>query len=215
MILCLETSGRFSSVALSNGSHYSAETENFQAEHILSLIDTLLKEAGITGEALDALAVSVGPGRFTGLRVGIAVAQGLAFAWHKKVLAIDSLAILAQGVYRRYGAEKVRVAMDARREEVYRESFLWDGKIMVSQQDLSIMSIKEREIDSEEWVGAGSGFLEYPGLAKGFKTCYISAPDRTPYAEDMISLAIKAYQDRKAIEPARILPNYLREEVVS
>lgn len=215
VILCIETSATVSSVALSNGSQRVASGENFQAEHILSLIESLLQEAGVAGADLDALAVSVGPGRFTGLRIGVAVAQGLAFAWHKKVIAIDSLAVLAQGVHRRYGEQKVIVTMDARRDEVYRQSFIWEGDIMFSQQDLSIISAKEGLPGFLQWAGAGSGFAQYPLLAKGVNKCYISAPDRLPYAEDMISLATKAYKDKKEINPEQILPNYLREEVVT
>lgn len=215
MILCIETSATLSSVALSNGSQRLAATENFQAEHILTLIDDLLQEAGVTAKDIDVLAVSVGPGRFTGLRIGVAVAQGLAFAWHKKVIAIDSLAILAQGVYKRHGEEKVIVAMDARKEEVYRHSFIWDGEIMVSQRDLSIISAKKAWSHSTEWAAAGDGFIQYPLLAKGLKTCYISPSDRLPYAEDMISLARRAYKDKKELKPEQILPNYLREEIVT
>ncbi len=215
MILCIETSATLSSVALSDGSQRLAATENFQAEHILTLIDDLLQEAGVTAKGIDVLAVSVGPGRFTGLRIGVAVAQGLAFAWQKKVIAIDSLAILAQGVYKRYGEEKVIVAMDARKEEVYRHSFIWDGEIMVSQQDLSLISAKTAGSHSTEWAGVGDGFIQYPLLAKGLKTCYISPSDRLPYAEDMISLAHRAYKDKKELKPEQILPNYLREEIVT
>ncbi|MBY0377191.1 MAG: hypothetical protein K2Q33_01340, partial [Gammaproteobacteria bacterium] len=111
--------------------------------------------------------------------------------------------------------QKVVVMMDARREEVYRHSFIWDGEIMVSQQDLSLMSAKEIEPSLLEWAGAGDGFIQYPLLAKGLKTCYISPSDRLPYAEDMISLATRAYKDKKELNPEQILPNYLREEIVT
>ncbi len=218
MILCLETSSAVSSVALSDGHRHwlrQAATENFQAEHILTLIDELLQEAGAKGADLDALAVSIGPGRFTGLRIGVAVAQGLAFAWHKKVIAIDSLAVLAQGVYRRYGDEKIAVLMDARKEEVYHQSFVCDGKIMVSQGDLLLHSIAAVTPYSSEWVGAGNGFTQYPLLAKKVNKWYISAADQLPVAEDMIALAAKAYEEKKEIDPEHILPNYLRVEVVT
>jgi tRNA threonylcarbamoyladenosine biosynthesis protein TsaB len=217
MILCLETSAKLSSVALSDGDrhwHRQAATENFQAEHILSLVDAVLQEAGVAGADLDALAVSIGPGRFTGLRIGVAVAQGLAYAWNKKVIAVDSLAILAQGVYRRYGDKKVIIMMDARKEEVYRHSFVYDGEVMVSQGDLSLQSAAAAVPYSLEWVGAGDGFMYYSLLAKGVNKCYISAADQLPLAEDMAVIATKAYKDKKEMDPEYILPNYLREVVV-
>lgn len=218
MILCIETSAAVLSVALSDGHRHwlrQAATENFQAEHILTLIDELLQEAGIKGADLEVLAVSIGPGRFTGLRIGVAVAQGLAFAWHKKVIAIDSLAVLAQGVYRRYSDEKVVVLMDARKEEVYHQSFVCDDEVMVSQGDLSLHSVAAVVSYSPEWVGAGSGFMQYPLLAKKVNKWYISAADQLPVAEDMIALAAKSYKEKKEMDPEHILPNYLRVEIVT
>ncbi len=218
MILCLETSAKLSSVALSDGTRHwyrQTATENFQAEHILSLIDAVLQEAGVAGADLDALAVSIGPGRFTGLRIGVAVAQGLAFAWNKKVIGIDSLAILAQGVYRRYGDKKVIILMDARKEEVYRHSFVWNGEVMISEGDLSLISAAAAVPDSLEWVGAGDGFMHYPLLAKGVNKCYISAADQLPVAEDMVAIAAKGYKDKKEMDPDHISPNYLRNEIVT
>jgi tRNA threonylcarbamoyladenosine biosynthesis protein TsaB len=218
MILCLETSTKLSSVALSNGDrhwHRQAAAENFQAEHILTLVDEVLQEAGVAGADLDVLAVSIGPGRFTGLRIGVAVAQGLAFAWNKKIIAIDSLAILAHGIHRRYGDKKVIILMDARKEEVYRHSFVWNGEVMASEGDLSLLKAAVAIPDSLEWTGAGDGFIGYPLLAKGVNKCYISAADQLPVAEDMVAIAAKAYKDKKEMDPDCILPNYLRDEIVT
>lgn len=218
MILCLETSSKLSSVALSDGDRCwqrCAATENFQAEHILTLIDAVLEEAAVAAAGLSALAVSIGPGRFTGLRIGVAVAQGLAFAWNKKIIAVDSLAILAQGVYRRYGDKKVIILMDARKEEVYRQSFVWNGEVMVSEGDLALLSTTMAVSDPLEWVGAGDGFIRYPLLAKELNKCYISAADQLPLAEDMVAIAVKAYKDKQERDPEYILPNYLRDEIVT
>ncbi len=218
MILCLETSGALSSVALGDGNRHwqrQAATENFQAEHILTLIDELLQEVGVEGGDLDALAVSIGPGRFTGLRIGAAVAQGLAFAWNKKIIELDSLAVLAQGLHRRYTEKKVIVMVDARRGEVYRHSFIWDGEIMLSQGDLSLVSATLPTTGEADWVGVGNGFTQYPLLAKEVNKCYTSAADQLPIAEDMMPLAAKGQKDKKEINPEHILLNYLREEVVT
>lgn len=218
MILCLETSATLSSVALSEGDRHwcrQASTENFQAEHILSLIDSVLQEAGVAGPHLEALAVSVGPGRFTGLRIGVAVAQGLAFAWKKKIIPLDSLAILAQGVYRRYADKKVVILTDAGKEMVYRQCFVCNEGIMESLGDLSLQNVGTALPSTEEWVGAGNGFARYPLLAKTAKKWYISAADQLPVAEDMSPLAAKAYRDKKELNPDQILPNYVREEIVN
>jgi tRNA threonylcarbamoyladenosine biosynthesis protein TsaB len=216
-ILCIETSATVSSVALDLGTNRlcrQTAQENFQAEHILALIDELLREAGLIGQDLTALAVSCGPGRFTGLRVGVAVAQGLAYAWRKKIIAIDSLAVWAQGVYRRYGCEKVVMVVDARRQAVYYERFHWDGQIMQSEGPPILLDVDKMSGFNSEWVGAGDGGVQYPLLAKKINTWYISAADQSPSAEDMLSLAIKAQRDNKAVSPEQILPNYVRQEVV-
>ena len=101
MILCLETSTAVCSVALvRNGKLISLrESLNGQnhAEKITLFIDEVMKEADISYQELDAIAVSKGPGSYTGLRIGVSTAKGLCYAMEKPLIAIDTLSAMANG----------------------------------------------------------------------------------------------------------------------
>ena len=112
-LLALDTSGPACSVALLSGGNtlqaYELEAQKHTRE-ILPLVDKLLQKGGIEKSAIQGIIISAGPGAFTGLRVGAAVAMGL---------AVSSLALLAATVQRHSGANKILAVMDARMGEVY------------------------------------------------------------------------------------------------
>ncbi len=94
------------------------ERTNAHAEALLPLVDRVLAEAGLTRSAIDRLAVGIGPGSFTGLRVGIALAQGIALGLDRPVVGVGSLSAMARAVP--HSDPRVRVAvLDARRGELF------------------------------------------------------------------------------------------------
>lgn len=101
MILCLETSTAVCSVALVENGNVVALRESLDgqnhAEKITLFIDEVMKEAGIAYKDLDAVATSMGPGSYTGLRIGVSTAKGLCYAMEKPLIAIDTLAAMAHG----------------------------------------------------------------------------------------------------------------------
>lgn len=107
-ILAIETSTPACSVALVVGdkklSRYSEEPRS-HTRLIMGMIDEVLCEAGLTVDSLDALAVTVGPGSFTGLRIGFSTAQGLAFGADIPVIPVSTLEVMAQTYRRRYSAK--------------------------------------------------------------------------------------------------------------
>jgi tRNA threonylcarbamoyladenosine biosynthesis protein TsaB len=121
LLLALETALRTPGIALLEGGELVAEITlpcvQPVSEQLLAGIDALLKLCGTALEAVDAFAVSVGPGSFTGLRVGVATVKGLAFASARPVAAVSTLAALACAA----GApgDTVAAILDARRGEVY------------------------------------------------------------------------------------------------
>ncbi len=126
-ILALDTSSRHCSVCLQRDSHQFIRRENGSVSHsryLLTLIQQSLDEAELCLEQLDAIAVVKGPGSFTGLRIGIAVTQALAFAHKIPVIAVSSLAVVAvhsQQIFAQQAlaVDAVLATMDARMSELY------------------------------------------------------------------------------------------------
>ena len=133
MILCLETSTAVCSVSLVNNGNVVALRESLDgqnhAEKITIFIDEVMKEAGVAYKDLDAVATSMGPGSYTGLRIGVSAAKGLCYAMEKPLIAIDTLAAMANGFLSQQSMVNGQQPMvlcpmiDARRMEVYTAFF--------------------------------------------------------------------------------------------
>lgn len=123
-ILHLETSTKVCSVALSlNGDCIAIQesnTDDYQhAEQLTLFIQDVLASATITLKNLDAVAVSAGPGSYTGLRIGVSTAKGLCYALDIPLIAVDSLYSLAKMGSLAYPGRSICAMIDARRMEVY------------------------------------------------------------------------------------------------
>lgn len=97
------------------------------AEKLMGMIDAVLDEASIALPSIERLAVTIGPGSFTGIRVGLSAARGLALALSVDIVGISTLGVLAAAERRRGGAVAVLAAMDAKRDEVYVQGFAPDA----------------------------------------------------------------------------------------
>lgn len=121
-ILALETSSDYCSIVLSKNDSLFVKQDLIPQQHekiLLIWLEELFLQAAINSNELDVICYSCGPGAFTGIRIGAAIAQGLALPNELTVLAIPSLQVLAQGFYRKYGNQKIIVVQDARIEQVY------------------------------------------------------------------------------------------------
>ena len=123
MILCLETSGKWCSVALaSEGQPVTFKESSDEWSHskqITMMIQAVLSDANIAITELTAVAVSKGPGSYTGLRVGASCAKGICFAQDIPLLAVPTLQIIAAGVDTGHLDARLIPMIDARRQEVY------------------------------------------------------------------------------------------------
>ena len=134
-ILAVDTATEACSAALLVGDKLFSRWEEAPRDHtrkILPMVQAVLDDAGISLSDLDAIAFGRGPGSFTGVRIGIGVAQGLAFGAGVPLIGISTLAAMAQGAYRLDGAEQVLTAIDARMNEVYFGRYeLIDGRMQL------------------------------------------------------------------------------------
>ena len=121
-----------------------SQEENSHGKLIFGFIKDLLKKSQLEKEDIDLIALSVGPGSFTGLRVGCSVAQGLAFGLKKKILPLSSLNILAQNVFLDGEAEHLYVVKEAHMNDLY------VGKFARKHNDLAYPLIDDRTIKKTE-----------------------------------------------------------------
>lgn len=139
---------------------------------LMPIIDELFAAVGIRPQALDAVAVGAGPGSFTGLRIGMATAKGIAFASGRPLWAVSSLAAIAHGELHRDPAGLVVVALDARKGEVYAGAYRRDGDRSVLVGDERVMPPTElAALGAAARQGAervrfvGDALTAYPDLA--------------------------------------------------
>lgn len=216
-LLAIETSTECCSAALLCGERLIARSELAPRRHaalLLPMCEGLLAEAGLSRRALDGIAVGRGPGAFTGVRLAVAAAQGLALALDVPVVPVSSLAALALQAPQNGAA--VLAAIDARMGEIYAGCF--------TQVSHGVVAV------SAEWVGAAAD-LELPGgdawnvigsgwaaWADELRARLPGAPlwaagDRFPQAAEVARLAAPRLAAGQGVDPAATLPVYLRDKV--
>jgi tRNA threonylcarbamoyladenosine biosynthesis protein TsaB len=220
-ILAIDTATEACSVAIWNQGEIHALFELCPREHtqrILPLVQQVLAEAGLTLSQLDALAFGRGPGSFTGVRIGIGIAQGLALGANLPMLGISTLQTMAQGAWRMTGAQRVLAAIDARMGEVYWGQFerQHDGRWLESEGEAVLsppQALERAQRLQGNWAHAGTGWQTYPGLVAGTSLKLTDGQMLLPQAEDMLPLALQAWQQGLAVSVENAEPTYLRNEV--
>ena len=215
-LLAIDTATECCSAALwVNGKIYHKFTiqPRLHAEIILPFIDDLLCEADVSKTDIQGLIVGQGPGAFTGVRIGVGVAQGLALALNIPVLAVSNLKTLAFSAYKNLNTQEkktILVATDARMKEVYSAKFSIQGNCIEQISDEKVSSASDVTLTNVD-AYIGSGFHVYKELqsfASGFQMNY----DTNVYsqAKDMLKMVQKDFSSL-ASKIDVIEPIYLRE----
>lgn len=181
-------------------------------ELALPWADEVLAEAGVARSQLDAIAVGRGPGAFTGVRLAIAIAQGVALALDRPVLPVSTLAALAMQA----DGERRIAAIDARMGEVYLGAFARDGDGLVALSEETVVKPDAAVVPGGDgWHGAGTGFAAAEGALQARLTGRMAAVDAQalPHAADVARLAALAFARGEAVAAERIEPAYLRNDV--
>lgn len=195
-----------------------AMTPGGHGRHILAMVQSLLQEAGMPLNAMDALAFGRGPGGFTGVRMATGVIQGLALGLDIPVVPVSSLAALAQGAVAGGSAEAVLAAIDARMNEVYWAAYrLAEGGVVALQGEERVNDVEGVTLPAGgAWWGIGSGWRIYGERLSerfGHRLSGYSA-DRYPRAADIVALAVHDYRLGRAVPVDQVTPVYLRDRVV-
>jgi tRNA threonylcarbamoyladenosine biosynthesis protein TsaB len=220
-ILALDTATEACSAALLNQQQIDARFEIAPRDHtqrILPLVQALLQVQQLELTALDALAFGRGPGSFTGVRIGIGIAQGLALGANLPMIGVSSLATMAQGAWRLTGATRVLAAIDARMGEVYWAEYQrdangeWQGAETEAVLKPEAAEVRIAQLTGE-WATVGTGWQAYPHLLSSANARLIATEVTLPAAEDMLPLALSAWQRGESVAVENAEPVYLRNEV--
>jgi tRNA threonylcarbamoyladenosine biosynthesis protein TsaB len=217
-ILALDTATEACSVALLGegqliGRH--AELGRTHAQEILGMVAAVLAEAQLTLPMLDGIAASIGPGSFTGVRISVAVAQGLAFGADLRVVPVSTLEALALKAMS--GKTDLAIAcLDARMGEVYWGCFVADTRRGVAATSVARVGPPEQVELPVPGVhrGIGRGFAAYPKLA-GLPHLVLDPEDSRalPDARQIARLGALRFGLGEGVDPADLSPLYLRDKV--
>lgn len=218
-ILALDTCTEMCSAALVfNGQVYekSELTQRGHSEKILGMMQSVLDEAACSLQQIDAIAFGRGPGSFTGVRIGVGVAQGVAFARELPVAAVSTLAAVAQYAMDKHDVERVAVAMDARMGEIYAAHFIRDNDIaMVVDNEQVCKPEYFKPMDDDKWFAAGSGWREFESeLMANFGQLLEDVDvNCLPQASCILKLALTMAEKQQLVPAEQALPVYLRDNV--
>ncbi|WP_417557966.1 tRNA (adenosine(37)-N6)-threonylcarbamoyltransferase complex dimerization subunit type 1 TsaB [Mesoflavibacter zeaxanthinifaciens] len=180
------------------------------AEKLHVYIDEVLKEAQIEKQQLDAIAVSKGPGSYTGLRIGVSAAKGLCFALDIPLIAVSTLEALAHQVKAENGL--IIPMLDARRLEVYSAIFNSDYQEVraIEAQILDENSFSEYLKESKVYF-IGNGVKKTMDLITNENAVFIE--EKLPSANEMSALSFEAYKKSNIQDVAYFEPFYLKDFV--
>lgn len=192
------------------------------AELALPWADAVLAETGIARSALDAIAVGRGPGAFTGVRLAIAIGQGIALALDRPMIPVSTLAALAFGAVptiedNNGSVARVLASIDARMGEVYVGAFQvhdGDAQLMGNEAVLAPDAVDLPDAQGG-WLGAGTGFAAADATLQAHLTGRLLSvdPNALPRAGNIARLAAKAWERGEAVAPELAEPAYLRNQV--
>lgn len=186
-----------------------------KTERIYQHITALLADMQLELVDLDCIAVGCGPGSFTGLRVGVAAAQALAFGARLPVCAVSSLELLAVGASRIGGMARVAATLDARMDEVYAGYYhVRENSTEVLMADCVNAPDRLDFPGADRFIAAGPGWQAYPQLGKRLAhRIDARLPDARPRAADLLVLAGQRFAAGQTQAATNIAPHYLRERV--
>lgn len=215
-LLAIETATEACSVALWLDGEVRERFEiapRGHAARVLPWADALLAEAGLARSQLDAIAVGRGPGAFTGVRLAVAIGQGLALALDRPLLPVSTLAALALQA----PGESVISALDARMGEVYLGAFCRDesGALSAVGEEWVASPATVPIPKAGRWFALGSGFgVESGRLAERLSQRLLGLDAQAlPHAADIARIAALAPDADWAADPGTVAPAYLRDKV--
>jgi len=224
-LLLIESGTNVCSVAISVNEQVvglkESSDERAHAAQLTVFVDHLIKETGITIPQIDAIAVSKGPGSYTGLRIGVSAAKGICYAADKPLISIGSLDSMTYGASKLYqsmvkeqGIDLICPMIDARRMEVYSALYDTTNKRISVVEALVVdeLTFKDR-LDSNRILFLGNGATKCKEVINHPNAFFVD--DFSPSAQYMIPLALNALANKVFEDVAYFEPYYLKDFVAT
>ncbi|HXB38948.1 MAG TPA: tRNA (adenosine(37)-N6)-threonylcarbamoyltransferase complex dimerization subunit type 1 TsaB [Bacteroidia bacterium] len=216
-ILCIETSTTVCSVCIANEEKVISVREinsgYTHAENLNVFIEEILKEAGVSFKQLNAVAVSKGPGSYTGLRIGVSAAKGLCYALNISLISIDTLEAIACEVSAKTKEDMLYCPMlDARRMEVYCAGY---DKSLKNILPVQALVLDENSINvfklNKPLCFFGDGMPKAKELLQNKFSDAVFIENVIPSSKNMATLAFKKLTEKQFENTALFEPFYLKE----
>lgn len=215
-ILAIDTATEVCAVGLSvAGKHFTRFelTPRRHTECVLPWSDELFAQAEIDKSLLSAIAVGVGPGAFTGVRLAVSLAQGMALALALPIVPVSTLACIAQA---QAHDGPIAVLMDARMGECYVGFYQKTNGVVSAIAPEQLLKPEQINLPfAGDWIGVGSALSSYAAQLQPALLAALKHVDATclPQPEALLQLAEYRFKHGAAVVPERIEPAYLRDKV--
>lgn len=213
-ILSVDTSTTICSVALHMDGKLIAHTETFlersHSRNITHMVEHILSISEIAPQALDAYAVSAGPGSYTGMRIGTSAVKGYCFALNKPLVSVSSLYSLAAKLQHKQPGLLYAPMIDARRMEVY--TTLFDAELNeISKEEAMILDENsfQEQLATKKVLFGGDGCAKFQSVCANANALF--ATNAHPSAEFMGKKAFENFMNQKFEDIAYFEPNYIKE----
>jgi tRNA threonylcarbamoyladenosine biosynthesis protein TsaB len=216
-LLAIETSTMLGGVAIMDSDTLIAESRiNIKITHsesIMGEIDHMLMRSRLTIGDIDVICISIGPGSFTGLRVGLSTAKGLVYATGSKLVAVPTLEAFAWNIP--FSMHQVCPLLDARKKEVYAAIFKWTDKgfiRVVYEQAVRIDNLLSKITSPTIFIGEGAVMYRDRIEKRLGNLAIFTAPQWTvPSPSAVAFLGMQKAKRREYEDPLRLVPLYLRK----
>ncbi|ALQ56824.1 MAG: tRNA threonylcarbamoyladenosine biosynthesis protein TsaB [Pseudoalteromonas tetraodonis] len=197
--------------------HHFEECPQQHSQKILPLIDELLNKANCKLKDLDVIGFGQGPGSFTGVRISVAIAQGLGYSTNLPLVGVSTLAVMAQQAFEQFGDEVVYPSIDARMGEIYFAQYQVNNNLMTLQGEERVFKpelLDASLIDTNKTAtGVGTGFKSYPDALTTFTNVSVHPEITLPDAQYMLALVDAQYLAGNGVKASDAQPKYVRDTV--
>ncbi len=217
-VLALETATKAGSIAIVDENEgligeVRIDVNIAHAERLMSSVQWLIESSKIPINSIDAFAVSIGPGSFTGLRIGLSTAKGFSYSANRPIVPVSTLDAFARTLY--FCPHFICPMLDARKNEIYTGLYKWEGGLL--KKIISETAIRPDDFIKEikqPTVFLGDGAKTYKKIISDTlqdKAFFAPASGMSPCASSVAEIAIEKLKDGVFTDPADLKPFYIRK----